>query len=267
MSLRVYHPNMKGQRRSRAWLARLAWLTTLMAIGAQIAYPLLDGEPLRLLTIATVVIAATAVTLQGWSTLGFRYATIYFSVTALFAWGIETLGVTTGWPFGEYSYATTLGPDIAGVPLVVPLAWVMMSHPILVAARRLSMRWAAFIGGFGLMAWDIFLDPMMVEAGHWTWKQTQPALWGVPGIPLSNFAGWLLSGIILMSILHALLPSERRSPPEGTAHTEIFLIWVYFSSVIGSIFFFDRPSVALVGGIIMGIVVLPFAISIWWSRL
>lgn len=267
MSIRVYRPSAQGQRRSRIWLTRLAWLATLIAIGAQIAYPLVSGEPLRLLTIGTVVIAAIAVVLQGWSTLGLSYATRYVAITALFAWIIEMIGVSSGWPFGEYSYANSLGPKLASVPLVVPLAWVMMAHPMLVAARALNQRWAAFIGGFGLMAWDIFLDPMMVDAGHWSWKQTTPTLWGVSGIPLSNFAGWLLSGILLMGLLHALLPTERRSPPGTTAHTSTFLIWVYLSSIIGSIHFFDRGSVALTGGIIMGIVVIPYAFSLWWSRL
>lgn len=267
MSIRVYRPSMPGLRRSRVWLTRTAWLATLMTIGAQIGYPLLDGEPLRQLTIATVIIAAIAVTLQGWSTMGLRYATTYLSITALFAWGIETLGVNSGWPFGEYSYASTLGVKIGGVPLLVPLAWVMMAHPVLTAARRLSPRWAAFIGGFGLMAWDFFLDPMMVAAGHWQWVQTEPALWGIPGIPISNFAGWLLSGIVLMAILHAVLPSERRNPPEPNTHTTVFLIWVYASSVIGSLFFFDRASVALVGGIAMGLLVIPYTFSLWWARL
>lgn len=267
MSIRVYHPSGSNQRRSRVWLTRLAWATTLAVIGAQIAYPLTEGERLRQLTIATVLTAAIAVTLQAWSTLGLRYAATYFAVTALFAWGVETVGVNTGWPFGEYAYSDSLGPTIAGVPYLVPLAWVMMAHPVLAAARRVSRRWTAFIAGFGLMAWDFFLDPMMVQAGHWSWKQTEPALWGIPGIPLSNFAGWLLSGIVLMAILHAVLPTERRNPPETSAHTATFLIWAYASSVIGSLVFFDRASVALVGGIAMGLLVIPFAFSLWWSRL
>jgi putative membrane protein len=267
MSIRVYRPSMSGQRRSRKWLTRLAWLLTLMTIGAQIAYPLMTGEPLRQLTIATVILAASAVSLQAWSSFGPRYALLYVSITAVFAFGVETLGVGTGWPFGEYSYADTLGGKLHLVPYVVPLAWVMMAHPVLLAARALNTRWAAFIGGFGLMAWDVFLDPMMVSAGHWTWVHTEPRLWGVPGIPLSNFFGWLLSGIALMFLLHAVLPEERRARPASTAHTATFLLWVYFSSVVGAIFFFDRPSVALVGGLLMGVIVLPYATSLWWSRL
>ena len=44
----------------------------------------------------------------------------------------------TGLPFGDYSYAGTLGPELLDVPLVVPLAWTMMAYPVLLAARRLT---------------------------------------------------------------------------------------------------------------------------------
>jgi len=30
----------------------------------------------------------------------------------------------------------------------------------------------------GLAAWDLFLDPQMVSAGHWTWLDTSPVLTG-----------------------------------------------------------------------------------------
>ena len=50
----------------------------------------------------------------------------------------EAVGVTTGRPFGHYAYAGTLGPQVLGVPLVVPLAWTMMAYPALLAARRLA---------------------------------------------------------------------------------------------------------------------------------
>jgi uncharacterized membrane protein len=266
MSIRVYRAGPYGQRRSRQWIGRSAWIITLAVIAAQIAYPLAEGERLRQLTIFTVLLAAVAIAVQSWATYGPRYSLTYLAITAPFALMIETIGVHTGWPFGEYEYATTLGRSFFDVPLVVPLAWVMMAHPVLVAARRLSQRWAIFLGGFGLMAWDVFLDPMMVEAGHWSWERATPALWGVPGIPLSNFFGWLLSGVILMAILHTVLPTERRAEPASNMPAATFLLWTYFSSVIGSLFFFDRAGVALTGGLLMGAIVLPYAATLWWSR-
>ena len=50
----------------------------------------------------------------------------------------------------------------------------------------------ALVGGVALAAWDLFLDPQMVDAGHWTWAHPDPGLPLVPGVPLTNYAGWLV---------------------------------------------------------------------------
>ena len=39
----------------------------------------------------------------------------------------EAVGVATGIPFGRYTYTGTLGPEVLGVPVIVPMAWVMMA--------------------------------------------------------------------------------------------------------------------------------------------
>ena len=77
----------------------------------------------------------------------------------------EAVGVRTGLPVRRLPYAGTLGPEVLDVPLVVPLAWTMMAYPVLLAARRLTRRWAPLVGGSALAAWDVFLDPQMVGDG------------------------------------------------------------------------------------------------------
>lgn len=235
-------------------------------VGAQVAYPLIDGESLRILTIATVYVAAAAAVTHAVHAYGFRYASLYLLITWSFGSIIEVLGANTGWPFGQYSYSTSLGFQIAGVPLVVPFAWVMMAHPILVAARSLNERWSILIAAWGLMAWDIFLDPLMVDAGHWTWERSTPHLIGVSDIPLSNFLGWLLSGLVLFFILDLVLLKERRSPGSKRGPVGLLVLWTYFSGVVGNLFLFDRTGVAITGGIALGLIALPFASVLWWSR-
>ena len=44
----------------------------------------------------------------------------------------------------------------------------------------------ASAGGRRWPPWDLFLDPQMVDAGHWTWRDPTPALPGVPGIPVDQ---------------------------------------------------------------------------------
>jgi putative membrane protein len=154
---------------------------------------------------------------------------------------------------------------------VVPLAWLMMAYPMLLAARRLTAgaSWPLLVvpvGAFGLMAWDVFLDPQMVGDGHWTWADPSPSLPGVDGIPLTNFAGWLVVGALMMLVLTAALPRDDRYRPASEAVPAFLLGWTWLGYVLGNLFWFGTASLALVGGVLLGIVVLPYLWSLWQSR-
>ncbi len=158
------------------------------------------------MTIAIVVTFFLASVTHAAVHRGLRWAVVLVVVTAGGGLAAEAVGVRTGFPFGDYSYTGTLGPTVLDVPAIVPLAWTMMAYPLLLAGRRISRRFAAPIGAFGLAAWDVFLDPQMVDDGRWRWADPTPGLPGVEGVPLTNYAGWLLVGLVMMVILHAALP-------------------------------------------------------------
>ena len=240
-------------------------LLTVLAIALllQVTYPLVDGEILRVLTIATIYWGAGAMLLHALLAYGLRYALTYLGFTFLFALIIEHVGVITSWPFGQYSYSPDLGLQIYAVPLVVPFAWIMMAHPILVISRRVAGHWVFLYAGVGLAAWDLFLDPLMVSAGRWTWVINGPHVPFQPEIPLSNTFGWLLTGMGLMSILHLILPRERRKVGASLFAVELYLIWVLFSGIVGNLFFFNRPGVALFAGAIFGAVLTPYLLTRW----
>jgi putative membrane protein len=224
----------------------------------QILYPLVHGTVLEFITVATVYLGALSMLLHAYLSFGIKYASGYFILTLLFGYFIELLGVHSGWPFGIYSYDSSLGLALFGVPLVVPFAWVMMVHPALVAARRVSSRWTFLYGGALLAAWDLYLDPQMVAAGRWTWEVTGSHIPFVPDVPLSNFFGWLLAGCAIVALLNAVLPFERRKESASLRAVTILLTWVLFSGFIGNLFFFDRPGLALLGTIIYGALATPF---------
>jgi uncharacterized membrane protein len=180
----------------------------------------------------------------------------------------ESVGVRTGFPFGAYDYTDGLGLKVLGVPVLVPLAWMMMSWPALVVTRRLvdalgvsgaaTRPVIAVVGAYVLTAWDVFLDPQMVDQGNWAWRYPEPSLPGVADIPLTNFAGWLLvSFLVIVALDLAISRSDR-------ADTDIMPItaylWTYFSSVMAHATFFGRPTVAITGGILMGVVAIPLLI-------
>jgi putative membrane protein len=146
--------------------------------------------------------------------------------------------------------------------VLVPLAWVMMAYPTLLAGRLLARGWVALpVAAWALASWDLFLDPQMVAAGHWTWAFPEPGLPGVDGVPLTNFAGWLLVALVMQAALHRLLPTGR---PSGNAVPFALLAWTWLGSTLANAAFFDRPAVALWGSAAMGLVVAPALIA--WRR-
>lgn len=263
MSIRVYSgPHSDGHRRpiDSMWLP---WGLAGVTIGGQIIWLL--AEPARdALTIATVITFFLASLTHAWLTRGAWWALGYVAIASGIGWGMEAVGVATGLPFGSYSYNDSLGPVILGVPVVVLMAWSMMAYPCLLAAQRLSGTRAGVIvfGTWALASWDLFLDPQMVSEGHWTWQTTEPALPGIPGIPLTNYFGWILTAALIMALLSRL---PQRAPQADGVPTLLFL-WVYFSSVLANAAFFGRPGVALWGGLLMGVVVVPFAWISWTRR-
>ncbi|CAB4887843.1 unannotated protein [freshwater metagenome] len=262
MSIRHYTP--RRRRRGLSQRARVTLGASLaLTIFLQITYPLVHGTLLQYITIATVYMGALSMVVHAYLSFGPKYAWRYFILVVLFGYFIELIGVHSGWPFGIYSYDSSLGLSIFGVPIVVPFAWVMMVHPALVAARRVTTKWIFLYGGGLLAAWDLFLDPQMVSAGRWTWEVTGAHIPFVPDVPLSNFFGWLLAGCAIVALLNVVLPFERRKESASVRAVTILLSWVLFSGLIGNLFFFDRPGLALMGTVVLGAFAMPFIYKSW----
>jgi uncharacterized membrane protein len=238
-----------------------AWVLTGAGVALQVTYPLLDGPALRVVTVASVVCFATAAVAHAAATRGAGWAAGLVGIAMGTGLVVEAVGVATGYPFGSYGYESSLGWQLWGVPLLVPLAWLMLAYPCLLAGRRLA-------GGraWTLAAWDLFLDPQMVAAGHWSWAHPEPGLPGIPDVPLTNYAGWLVTATVMMLLLDRLprTPGDGRLPVDGVPAT--MLLWTYGSQVLANLAFFGSPAVALWGGLAMGLTVVPYALALRHDR-
>ncbi|MFC7026436.1 bisanhydrobacterioruberin hydratase [Halomicroarcula sp. GCM10025710] len=126
-----------------------------------------------------------------------KAAAALLALTA-YAYGIELVGVRTGWPYGDFSYGVDLGPMLFGeVPLGLPIFFfplVLNSHllVILLLGRRAastSIRLLATLSTVLLV--DLVLDPGAVSIGFWAYEVQQ-----FYGVPWTNYQGWLLSGTV-----------------------------------------------------------------------
>lgn len=191
--------------------------------------------------------AAVIVILQArWGT---RRTLITALIVAVLTWSVEALGSKTGFPFGVYSYTDLLQPQLLDVPLLIPLAWMMMLGPswavaYVIVGRDLSTfgRRAAFVAlsAAAITAWDLYLDPQMVGWGFWIWAEPS----GYFGIPWVNYLGWLGTG--------ALVTLAAR--PDHLPVTPLIVIYgiVWILQAIGLAVFWNQPGPAFFGFAAMG---------------
>jgi uncharacterized membrane protein len=243
---------------------------------AQIAYPLAPADRLGTLSVVTVLSFAAASTSHAVAVRGWQWTARLVLVVVGGAFVAEVVGVATGFPFGHYAYSQRLGPIVAGVPLLVPLAWLMMAYPCLLMARLLVGAVGVFrspttilatglTAGAALAAWDVFLDPQMVAAHNWTWAHPRPGLPGVAAVPLTNLAGWLIVAVLLMTAAEALLSHDgdvASSRPPAVVVPALLLTWTWLGSVVGNAAFFHRPGVAIWGGALLGAFVAPYLVLV-----
>ncbi len=183
-------------------------------------------------------------------------------MVAVFTYLAELLGSKTGFPFGNYHYTHLLQPQLAGVPLLIPLAWLMMLPPAWAIAAIilekpikhkghegtqsktfLSALKFSLLSALALTAWDLFLDPQMVGWGFWVWET--PGLYF--GIPLSNYFGWILTSFLIT------LLANPKDLPVGPLSLVYILTWIL--QTIGQGIFWGQPGPAIIGFLACGLFV------------
>lgn len=140
-----------------------------------------------------------------------RRASFILLGLAGYTWGIEIIGVATGYPYGGFSYGVQLGPMLFGVPFALPLFFI----PLVLNAYLLALLVApelmrrpvtriplavAFV-----IAIDLVLDPAAVALGFWSFDGGGAFY----GVPWTNYAGWVLSGTVAVLAVDLAFSPDR----------------------------------------------------------
>jgi len=127
------------------------------------------------------------------------------------AFGIETFGAITGFPFGEYHYTDRFGPILGVVPLTIPLAWhVVVTNALFVVravAPHASRLAEAALAGLLCTLYDFVLEPFATTLKHyWIWTDgtTPPSL---------NYVAWFVLSGLLVRLFAPTLSSRYRLDP------------------------------------------------------
>jgi putative membrane protein len=126
------------------------------------------------------------------------------------AFGIETFGAITGFPFGEYHYTDRFGPMLGVVPLTIPLAWhVVVTNALFViraAAPHASRLAEAALAGLLCTLYDSVLEPFATTVKHY-W------IWTGGTIPPLNYLAWFILSALLVRLFAPTLSSRFRLDP------------------------------------------------------
>ena len=198
--------------------------------------------------VAAVIVAIS-------STLGW-YSLIVIVVVPVLGWASEVLGSRSGIPFGPYHYTDVLQPQVAHVPVLIPLAWLMMMPPAWAVGAAVApgtplLQWVIAAGAFA--AWDVYLDPMMVKWNFWQWRKKGAYL----GIPLINFVGWFLVAFLITALLGVtgswLGVGLVSNIPTAPLTLIFFVTWLLM--FVGQMLFWRLRVSAVAGFVVMGLFV------------
>jgi bisanhydrobacterioruberin hydratase len=158
---------------------------------------------------------------------GPRRAAASLLAIAAFGYVVETIGVVTGFPYGQFHYGDALGGRILGlVPYLLPVSYA----PLVIGAVAASWRFGSqhralwiLRSALLLTLIDGVLDPGAASLGFWVW----PEGGAYYGVPLSNYAGWLLSGALAAALLLAA-GRWRGTPPPGLLDSAVvaLVFWI-----------------------------------------
>jgi uncharacterized membrane protein len=175
-----------------------------------------------------ILLGTAAALMHSAPRFGWGKAILLFVVASGVALLSELGGTNVGLPFGPYHYTPMLGYMIAGdVPYAIPISWYYMLYCCLAFCSRLmraedtgatKWRWS-FVSGAFLTAWDVPMEVQMtnVQPAHWVWDLDKVPAWvpewlGGPlfyGMPLSNWIGWYVTGVVVSRIMLAIVPPSR----------------------------------------------------------
>lgn len=188
----------------------------------------------ELATVSSVFVVAVAgpsfAAILRW--LGVRRGLQVLAILGGFALVIEALALQTGFPYGHFVYHDRIGAKVLGiVPWTVAFAWTPLLLGSMTLASRLAQKPGLMVACSVaiLLAIDMVLDPGAVAQAFWTYEH--PGLYY--GVPLSNFAGWMLSGAIASFAFHRLVAAKlaQGAPIPADVASSALLICTFWTSV------------------------------------
>lgn len=145
---------------------------------------------------------------------------------AALGFGSEVLGVHTGWPFGEYRYASALGWKCWDVPLILAANWLILilsTNNICQTLHPNKAVRAAFAATL-MVGLDTFIEPVAMRNDFWQWPN------GI--VATQNYVGWWVVAFGLQMLAESL-PFTKKNPLAWPVYGVLLYFFVVQCAVYG----------------------------------
>jgi putative membrane protein len=255
-------------------------LYTLHAMPGDTHTPLLDFNEFNPGKILILSLATLLLVIHAAWTIGVPSGIILVALGFVFGLAFEIAGMAYGTVFGgHYIYNIAIKPSIMGVPWLIPLIWsgfiyigytIVSSFNIWINSRKhshilngfSSSIIFAFLTAFVVLAIDLLMEPLQVNAGTWKWLDYGYYY----DIPSGNFLGWFLltfTTILTFKIIQKFLKTktEKMAP-------HVLLIPVVGYGILYLILTFWAYRLKLIPLIVIGsVTMLPIAVIAMFTHI
>ncbi|MHA1935117.1 MAG: carotenoid biosynthesis protein [Candidatus Thorarchaeota archaeon] len=163
---------------------------------------------------------------------GWKNIIVFFLITFVISWFLESLSIAVGFPFGNYYYTGIW--KIGEVPwIIMPayfgagyLSW-LLAHILLTNydSRIVGKKLIAIpiIASFIMVMWDLSMDPILSTIqGEWIWEDGGFYF----GVPLTNFFGWYMTVFLIYLVYSMYLSRNHFKQGANWAKSKSFWIVV-----------------------------------------
>lgn len=192
--------------------------------------------------------------------IGWRRTLLFTAITWATAFAAEFSSIRTGIPFGPYYYLEATRDRelwIGGVPFMDSLSFTFLAY----ASRALGgylveggdgrarvVRVA--LGTLLFVLLDVVIDPLALRGDRWFLGQ----IFGYPnggvyfGVPLSNFAGWGVVGVVALGLFEAL--PGRAPAPEDLRLSDVALYYLVLLFNLAMTFYIGETLLGVAGALL-----------------
>jgi putative membrane protein len=211
--------------------SKYLWITAILLIIAAFFVANVKINP-QLSNISAIFIIALSVPCFAamiiW--LGAKKGLVSILILSIYALTIETLAIITGFPYSPFHYTNLIGAKILGyTPFTVPFAYVpIFIGCIYLATIHSRNKWSLILkSALLVLIADLVLDPAAVSLKFWAYNYSSIFY----GVPLQNFIGWIITGILAGIVCLLVFGSESLKKMPRAIVSSFFLIISFWTAI------------------------------------